>query len=51
MCDKSVDTFPFVFHPVPNQFKSQKMYDIAVLSTLIFVPDWFVIKCYCDVLL
>ena len=24
MCDKSVDTFPFVFHPVPNQFKTQK---------------------------
>ena len=34
-----------------DSYKTKKMYDKAVLSTLIFVPDWFVIKCYCDVLL
>ena len=39
MCDKAVDTCPFVFDPVPDRYKTPEMFDKAVgacLPPLIF---------------
>ena len=47
MCDKAVDTCPFVFHSISDRLKTQKMCNEAVvnfLPTLKYVPDWFVTK-------
>ena len=40
MCDKSVDTSPFVFNSISEQYKSQKMCNKP------FSDDYFVLK-YC----
>ena len=45
MCDKSVDTCPFMFDSVPDQYKTQEMcYKAVCFSTNIKIYYWLV--CY-----
>ena len=42
MCNKAVNTCFFLFHSVPDQYKTQKMCDVAAddcLVALKFIPD------------
>ena len=40
MCDKAVDTCPFVFELVPDRYKIQEMYD-KVVSNDLFMPKYW----------
>ena len=42
MCDKAVDTCPFVFDSVPDRYKTQEMHDTVVSK------EPFVLKCCND---
>ena len=47
MCDKAVDTFPFVFDSVPDWYNSQELFDKAILEndgTLVSIPDCYKYK-------
>ena len=47
MCKKVVEAVPSWLEPVPDNFKTQGMCNIAVqkrLCLLEYVPDWFVTK-------
>ena len=51
MCVKAVNTYSFVFDPVPDQYKSQEMWNKAAddnANALEFVPDQYKTQEMCD---
>ena len=51
MCDKAIDTCPFILDFVPDWYKTQEMYDKAVdTCPFIFdsVPEWYKSQEMCD---
>ena len=54
MCDKAVDTCPFVFDSVPDWYNSQELFDKAILEnggTLVSIPTCYKNKKYSTKLL